>query len=311
MTHIDDYDTSGDEHLDVAGRQLRQQASGHPGDLGALFRRVDERRRRVLRTVAAACVLVILVVIGLGRLVADGSGRVQAGAGGDQTVITAAAPTAAGAPTWTVNPRFRVGADEEVWAVEFVYDRAAGSFMSLTQDIPPSYAPPVQFIEEEPGGIVEVYWTGPNARAAAEAVRDFLTGRPGIVSVAAARAVNGDAPPRGTTPPGTTPSGRGIPVWTVPRSLGMSGSGIWALEVVYDPAQWDTGKLTGALSGAMVSSTASGDEPRAYAFWSGPTAHADADAARARLGGQPGIASVSLGRARVSVQPEPPASTAR
>jgi hypothetical protein len=296
-------DVDNDSHLELVGRELRAQAAAHSGDLRALLQRAHEGRRRRLAAAAAVSVFAIVAVLGFGGFLTERGTEVQTDIGGDPTVTSVVAPTSSpGVSPWTVNPK--VGAlTGEIWVAEIVFDPGMGGLMALTQDIPLSFDRPTGFAEDDPGGIAQVYWTGPNAKTAAESVRDFLTGRRGIVSVAVARAVNGSPPasPSGTTP-GTTPSGRGISVWPVPASLGMTPGDIWAVEVAYDPARWDERRLTSELPGSAVS-IVSEEAPRARAFWNGPDAFSKAMAAQQRLEALPGVVTAELGRGRVSIPP--------
>jgi hypothetical protein len=97
-------------------------------------------------------------------------------------------------------------------------------------------------------------------------------------------------------------------VWTVNPSIPLSDDEIWALDIVFDPAQWDFTKLVRTLPQEGISAASYKREPRLQAYWSGPTARALADDARAALVRQPGIVSVELGRAVAVSRPGVPGS---
>ena len=127
----------------------------------------------------------------------------------------------------------------------------------------------------------------------------------GLGAVAMVRTARPTGPPQigdsgQTSEPVSVPGTVEMPTWTVNNSIPMAEGVdlVWAIEVVYDPAQWDFERLMEEPSLKFVSMAGFHREPRAEAYWPGPNGHAQALAAQQALRGRPGIVSVEVNRAR-------------
>lgn len=205
MNLLDDHDAPFDE-LSELGKRVRTDAAHRPPDLAGLGRRISASRQRARLAVVAGCAVVVLVLAGVvGLRAEDQALRVGDEGPGGVPLVTETVPR------WTVNPSMALDpADGEVWAVEVVYDPAQWTFSRFSDD--PALRDVLQVGATHGYGMsgyrgeprMQIYWQGRESRLVAEAAREALVGRAGIVSVEVGPAEPTSYHP-GTGPVGTGP----------------------------------------------------------------------------------------------------------
>jgi hypothetical protein len=207
MSTPDDHDATA-AALTRVGARLRSEADHRPADLDRLGVRIRAARQRTRLALVAGCAVVVLVLVVAVGLRGSGESSLQVGDGADR----GGPATEATVPMWTVNPSIPLDpADGEIWAIDVVYDPAVWTIRGFIED------PALREAQNQTGSFggngmasykgeprVQMYWQGADAQPVAEASRDALVGRAGIVSVEVGPAVPSSRPPA-TGPVGTGP----------------------------------------------------------------------------------------------------------
>ncbi len=198
-----DPDPTPNADLVRAGAAVRAEAGRHPGDLRDLVQRSNARKTRVR---AAGAGLGVFALLALGTVVVahgthNGDVTIEQGAagpGGSTSVPPATDPGTITEPMWTVNPSIPLSADQEIWALEIVYDPAIWDFQKLLEEPAFARVPGLAGFHREPRA--EAYWVGASAQGSALAAQAAIQDKPGIVSAEVGRARATRSLPKETIP---------------------------------------------------------------------------------------------------------------